>query len=458
MNSVQFDAASGVGYRMAISLLQRISQLARQLSESATKRGEVIESNETGTNSIMLLFQSITEHIGITVLASTARAFFYGRLVFPSKSADVKMVASYQHKGPYMPMVQRIGSTQNKIPCTSSSRDGKPHNKNPMRVFVIATLLCGMFQRNTCADYLDDAIIDTIPIVLSLLDDAQPINQGIGAVILVSIMEALTSIELKFVPTFVGRFHEMLNRSFEAAIQLCGREDATILTVTCLAQSKWLGFLNLCSLCFRKASISPSTVCTMTRKATADLLVVLGKQTQSGGRDGNDVRIAGALVSGINPLLAQLSAYPEAASVEIARVALSTLLPLIGWQGMGLESRTIQIAALGSLLSLMDGSYPVMPHHGTRIMVEVFSLLHRSDKDAIFINESKCRGSGDDEVSTTVSSELAEFTAAVALVLCCESAEAVLSHIEAKDTTAKQHLDRCIQIRFDAKKLTEIPQ
>ena len=125
---------------------------------------------------------------------------------------------------------------------------------------------------------------------------------------------------------------------------------------------------------------------------------------------------------------------------------------------MGLESRTIQIAALGSLLSLMDGSYPVMPHHGTRIMVEVFSLLHRSDKDAIFINESKCRGSGDDEVSTTVASELAEFTAAVALVLCCESAEAVLSHIEAKDTTAKQHLDRCIQIRFDAKKLTEIPQ
>jgi hypothetical protein len=178
----------------------------------------------------------------------------------------------------------------------------------------------------------------------------------------------------------------------------------------------------------------------MARKSTGNLLVVIGKQVQVGCCDGNEERIAGAFDAGINPLLAQLTDFPEAASVEIARAGLAAILPLVGWSGTALEVRSAQVSALAGLISLMNGSYPIMPYHGKKIMTDMFLLLDRSDKDATSLRNNKTNdfigggGINDYEVSTDASIKVALHSASVALALCGDSAEVILDHINIKSS------------------------
>jgi len=198
----------------------------------------------------------------------------------------------------------------------------------------------------------------------------------------------------------------------------------------------------------------------MARKSAGDLLVAIGKQVQAGCRDGNDERIVGAFVAGINPLLAQLADFPEAASVEIARAGLAAILPLVGWSGTALEVRSVQVSALAGLISLMNGSYPIMPHHGKKIMTDVFLLLDRSDKDATYLRNNKTPdfieggGINDYEVSTDATIKVALHSASVALALCGDSAEVILDHIKSSQSPKRRVIDRCLEIRASANLLT----
>ena len=414
---------------------------------------EGVEGNNCSGNrtySLRLLLRKISGNIGIDILASTTRAHFFGRL---SCSSDANAIVQPQDGGVFMPMVKRIGSNNHKRAAARAvSSDEKPHIYIPMRLSAAAIILCAALPQH-CNNFemWDKAFSDALPIAMSLLDDIQSIHQAIGALIFASVIEAASSFELEVIPSFVLKFGSMVTSSLESAIQICGREEPTVLTIICLAQSKWINYLGLYSR-NPDSAISPSEVQAMAHKAAADILIAVRKQAQTGGRDGSDERIAGALVAGINPLLAQLTSFPKAASVELARVGLSALLPLVGWSGMRLEVRSAQVSALVGLISLMNGAYPIMPHHGKKIMTEVFLLLDRADKDAAFLSNNKTAGmingkNHDDEISTDATIKVALYAASVALTICGCSAETVLEHIESTQSSRKPLINRCFKIR-----------
>lgn len=368
------------------------------------------------------------------------------------------MIVQPNARGVFMPMIQRgSGSSENHkraaVVCAKS--DEKPHIEIPMRISAAAILLCAVnFEES------DEAISDIIPVALSLLNDVQSIHQAIGALVFISVIEAASSSKLAAIPSFVETSTSALTSSFEVAVRMVIREEPTVLTLVCLAQSRWIRFLGLCSCYQGRAAVSACAVHTMARKSAGDLLIAIGKQVQSGGRGGNDERIAGAFVAGINPLLAQLAAFPEAASVEIARAGLAVILPLVGWSGISLEVRSAQVLALAGLISLMNGSHPIMPHHGKKIMTEVFLLLDRTDKDAAYLHDNKAtdliKGNkiNDDEFSTDATSKMALHSASVALAICGDSAEVILDHIISSQSPKKRLIDRCLEIRASAKLLT----
>ncbi|KAL7518364.1 hypothetical protein ACHAWX_003203 [Stephanocyclus meneghinianus] len=314
-----------------------------------------------------------------------------------------------------------------------------------------AILLSAVFNGRCDIELTDKACLDTIPIVLSLLDDTTPFNQGVGALIFIAVM----SDETARTPLLLERFHITLTHSLRSAVQLCGREDATILAVLCLAQSKWFEILSRQSLSRVKGpareandAISADGMCNSIREALAHLFDAVRKQTHAGRHDGSDIRIGAALVTGINPLLNLLAELPQAASTEIGRAGLATILPLVTWPGMSLESRSIQISALCALLSLMKGAHPIMNRHGTKIMIELFALLHRLDNDSKFLNEALTTklGQADDEVSTAVTRQLCLYAAAVALVVGGRRAEGVLNHVKLENRS-DAHVHRCGEIR-----------
>ena len=410
------------------------------------------KNSMAGTQEVKLLLCEISQGIGAEILSSTIRAFFYGRLCFPiSSPADVNVVSS--SKGPFMPMIQRTGLKAKPAAAQSSTKE-LPHVENKLRSSAAAIMFGAMYIQPW--DLLDNAFLDTIPIVLTLLDDVTPFNQAVGGLILLSVMKA--SHNLTDIPSFVERFHIMLTRSLGTAIQLCGREDATMLAVLCLAQSRWFKLLRLYSLNVpiskSNDALSSAGLCLTIRTAAAHVLDTVKKQTQSGRHDGGDVRISAALVAGMNPLLELLAEFPEAASTEIGRVGLSALLPLVGWRGMSLESRSIQIAALCGLIALMNGAYPIMSNHGTKVMVELVALLHRTRIDAEFLAKTPATrncGQANDEVSTLLARQLALYTAAIALIVCGKGAEDVLNHVESKKTS--EHVQMCQEIRGLAAKM-----
>ena len=448
------DGVMGVGSRTAMWLLKKICKVSCLFVSE--EMGEKDDGAKKYTENLSSLFHKIGQNVGISLLTSVLRAQFYARLVYPSTSLDKSnAVGDSLSKVAFMPMIDRVGSVSKRAPAATTN-DEKPYTDIPMRLSAAAIILSSVFQQPTDFDACDKAFSDALPVVLSLLDELQPINQGVGALVFVSIMEACTALGFEFVPSFVQKFSIIITKSFECAIQLCGREDATVLAIICLAQSKWFQFLEEYLLRTKesplqsKSPLSLAIVHAWTRKAASDLLIAIGKQTQTRGSSRNEERIAGALVAGINPLLSQIANFPRAASIEIARVGLSTILPLVGWRGMSLESRSIQVAALSGLLSLLDGAYPIMTHHGAKIMVEIFILLDSADKDAMFLQHSKSADSHsdkfhNDEVSTDTTTKIAVHAAAVSLLICGKSAEDVLEHIAAK-RSGTQH-NRCIEIR-----------
>ena len=405
------------------------------------------------------MLREISRNIGVGVLVSTVRAHFFGMPMYTSSLDANAITVQPNARGVFMPMIRRnCGSNENlkRASAASVTSDEKPHIEIPMRISAAAILLCALDS-----GAWDDAFSDTIPIALSLLDGVQSIHQAIGALIFISVVRAASSSKFDAIPSFVEGCSSLLTSSFEGAIRMVVREEPTVLTLVCLAQSKWIHFLgSLCTYNQGRAAVSASAVRTMARKSAGNLLIAIGKQVQAGGRGGNDERIAGAFIAGINPLLAQLADFPEAASVEIARAGLAAILPLVGWSGTALEVRSAQVVALAGLISLMNGSYPIMPHHGKKIMTEVFLLLDRSDKDAAFLRNNKAIDSieggeiNDYEVSTDSTIKVALHSASIALALCGASAEVILDHIISSQSPKNALIDRCLEIRTSAELLT----
>ncbi|KAL3796399.1 hypothetical protein HJC23_004196 [Cyclotella cryptica] len=433
------DGISGIGHRMGVRLLNMIRHCVRATAACEEALG--------GTRELSLLLREICQIVGIDTLATTTRAFFYGRLAFPISPSNDSSSISIEPKSPLMPVIERVGAVQEKTRNGTPSSIVGHHVKNKMCLSSAAIILSVIFNRRFEIALSDKACLDTIPVVLSLLDDTTPFNQGVGALIFIAVM----SNESANISRTLERFHTTLTHSLQTAVQLCGREDAAILAVLCLAQTKWFEILSRQSLSrttelarTTTCALSSDGVCVLIREALAHLFDAVRKQTNLGRHDGSDIRIGAALVAGINPLLNLLAELPLAASTEIGRAGLATILPLVGWLGMTLESRSIQIAALCSLLSLMKGAHPIMTRHGTKIMVELFALLHRLDKDINFFKETLA--TLDDEVSTAVARQVCLYAAAVALVAGGRGAEVVLSHVELENCS-DAHVHRCRKIR-----------
>ena len=177
-------------------------------------------------------------------------------------------------------------------------------------------------------------------------------------------------------------------------------------------------------------------------------------------------------VGAIIPLLSHLATWnsENANAVEIGRAGLSVFLPaLMEYTPQGSvvrsENKTESvtknnvvdeddtdavriISTLVALVSLMMGSWPVVTRCSGQIMCSIMTVIGRAERhsdsdDASFVQH----------VQDKIVSEFAKHAAAVALVICGEAAQDVLSTVE-KECVAGMTRS-CEEIRLEARTLLE---
>lgn len=409
----------------------KLLQLLRDKVYSTPLIDKASASNKSGTN-LPVLLREIAEGLGMAKLAGVTRAFFYGRLSIPLSASSGFNAAEEQHKGRFIPMIQRIGSDKRKPSNGDSIQNANSLVNNKMRMTSAAIILFAILQQECEENCRDKACSEAMPVILSLLDDTTPQNQAIGALILIPVLKVSTESSAVF-----DKFHQVITFSLGNAVKHCARENATTLALLCLARSRWFELLHQHSL------IGTSEI----YSTVVDTFDTVRKQAHVGHQDDSDIRLAASLVTGVNPLLCLLLQFPEAAAIEVCRPGLSALLPLLEPAGMNLESRAIQIAALCGILSLIKGAYPIIGHHACKIMTGTFLMLNRLDDDAKLLNETtpadRCN---DDRNATVIARQLAFYVAAATLAVSDKAGD-VLQCIES-EYGSKDHIQRCYDIRL----------
>ena len=131
--------------------------------------------------------------------------------------------------------------------------------------------------------------------------------------------------------------------------------------------------------------------------------------------------LRGVIIGGLIPLLNQQTANAEA--MEVGRLGLRVLLPLLRWD-FGLSGRKVQVAAVVALTNLMVAAYPIMPHHGGKIVCELMACWGHTKR-----NLQDARLEADEKELCVVVLALATHASALALVFCGDPARRALEEV-----------------------------
>lgn len=316
-----------------------------------------------------------------------------------------------------------------------TSMDEKPFVQVKSRTVSSLRLLSSFTTHHSASEVWSQSL----PIIYTLIDSNQTTHQSFGGALFVHLLSQGRSFTELFCHNH-DALQQNKNRSFSSVetaakiITMCIRscDDGATLSILLIALTHL----------FEIAEHTGEKISHLRNDAATNVMIWVSKHRYCGpsGEPSIVRAITANLSCGINTLLYQIAQQPNAGAVEMSRMGLSTLLPLIRWDSSSLIARTIQLAAVSSLISLMMGAYPTMKRHGGKIMAELISCVGRGLRD-VKIHEEISKGShgntaksGKETVREIGATKLlvafSLHAGSVALIICERSAEEVLLRIE----------------------------
>eukprot|EP00980_Cylindrotheca_fusiformis_P003101 scaffold720_cov114-Cylindrotheca_fusiformis.AAC.9 len=338
--------------------------------------------------------------IGMDSVSEAMRSHFFGKDNLGGDT-DSKELATYIIMG-------------TKVTKPQTAIKEKPYKSLPSRVYSALNFVSYLPEEEkegwVCSQ---NVIMNMLPVCLELVDSSDAAHLSLGTCGLVRLF-ALGS-RLDRLPVLVDQSLQVLDLAFGA------NRDGRALILIGQAQT------NLLLLSQKSDSLRQS----LTKK----WLTLL---RQSVGGSGSEITPWEVLVGGVVPILYQLSQSVNADAIEVGRLGLSALLPLIG--GSFVDHR-ILVASLVALINLMAGAYPMMVRHGGKIMSHVVVVA------------SELKQNKHEEAQKLAALSL--HTAAVALVIVSQGenafGEEILDEIEQNsDTYQDPLLEAVTEVRRQA--------
>jgi hypothetical protein len=226
---------------------------------------------------------------------------------------------------------------------------------------------------------------NSLPIIYTLIDSNDSSHQSLGGALFLHFLDECTPtsfLHSDSYPDSVQGKRMNVNYSmtnFDTALQVLSLairscDDAVSLSILSKVR---------CRLFEIAGESAIPRIGSLRRDAAAEIISWVNKRIYCGpnGEAKLVSALTASLVSGVHCSLVQIANQPNADAAEIARLGLSTLLPLIRWDASSLVGRRVQFTAISCLISLMMGAYPIMEKHGGKIMAELLSCIGRGLRD-----------------------------------------------------------------------------
>ena len=356
--NVWSDPITGISSRSADLLWMKIASTI-SLSDLSHAVGSLssTKSKKKGKD----LRVAIMRALGITKVASTVRAHFFGR--------DILLWKPEERVSSQVILGKRVDS---KKPIT----DQKPFRSVPSRIHAALSFIRLLDEDDSPST--KEILANILPICFELIDSSESTFVALGGSALLHILDHLDQ-KIDCWRDYIETSIAILNKAFDES-----NLEGPVLVVLGQAQS-------------RIFKLYPGET-KKRRQVSGKWLSLLH---QSSARSVSVPIVWEIAVGGVIPLLYQHAELPNADSIEMCRKGLAALLPLTC--GDTFNSKT-QIASFIALINLMVGSYPIMHRHGGKIMSYLLSSIASLRLDC-----------GDEKIATRL---LGIHTAAVASVIC----------------------------------------
>jgi len=470
------DNIKGVGFRAARALLSHLDIMASYLTENTSEY----------PIKAVTVFERIIHAIGLEAIIPMVRANFFGRLdisftldddsmtedtfdqkmnlknslafngIYPAKNSSDEMSAVRSMKQlTIRKKLEKNPTKRTYLPGNANDMifsEDQPFNQIQARIVATIRLLSSLNR-----PYISNLVwSQSLPIIYTLIDSHDSSHQSLGGALLLHLIKECES--SSFVSS--GEVDKKKNDStfFETTLQL--------LSMACRTCDDPVPLSILLEVQCRILNMSDDISSSYKRIFASDILSRIKKQSYCGpnGEERIVSCIATHLICGLHGVLVQLANKPNADSIEIGRIGLSALLPLIRWDSTSKQSRQIQFASISCLISLMMGSYPIMERHGGKIMSELIACVGRDLRDIRIHEEvnSKINNRNMNMPGNTETLNEFNFTknliafamhaASVALILCGTRANDVLEKLE-NGKFDSDVISCCKVIRFNSSKM-----
>jgi hypothetical protein len=433
------DVTVGVATRIVNSLWQ---QLAVHQQSISTGTSTMDDNTPSDSLTVAATKRAVLTSLGIESMAKSVRAHFFGRDMSEGATAlGNNKSATRLH----------LGRTVSYSPPSNDPLN-RPYQEIPSRVHVALQFISLLDIHTTTVNL--PILDDLLPICYELLMASTDEIRALGAAALLHLLKCAAT------PTDLwSQTVDSLLPPLDHACKTCRLAPAV--AVIGLAQTQLFRQLSS-STSTRQNHLAPFFARDRRRQATQNWLLVLHQNSVKMG----DPLQWGLLVGAVLPLLADHIAAENADAMELGRLGLTALLPLLQtepaltslWSGGDdndgddddqkrlLTSRVrleIPLLALVALSQLLVAAHPIMPRHGGKIASALLACMghHHLQQQQ--------------EASAVLTVAVAQHVAALALVVCGARARAVLEQVlDYKEEYDVEFLRLIEQVQQEAATLT----
>lgn len=302
---------------------------------------------------------AVMSNLGYVEMVKSFRAHFFGRDMVDPKIEETKVSTRYELN---LGHFETVSKAQEQAEKEKNSMNSKPYEKIPSRFHAVLNFL-SLMKNSGDAQVVQVIIAELLPVCYELLGASNDISIGKGSILLLHLLiKAETHFSNGHCPQSLLEQAENLFTALDIVVKTC--RDGRTLVLVGSAQRALLRLLKN----------NRSDVQMRRRKATHQWFSIL----DAARHRTQEERLVWGILIVLIPLLYDHVLQENADALEIGRLGLSALLPIVRLTDTGdfsVHGSQVPLLAVIALSNLLVAAHPIMHKHAEKLVCELVACL-----------------------------------------------------------------------------------